>query len=673
MLVCKLKGCEDLSDEELRVLADHCGGVKDVGVGCFRFVNEEAAGLFCKTMDNTKLTGRDPVRASLERSELFWNVRWWNYHCDWCGNIVIDLDHHINTDHPELCEPTTTLSSRPEGLLQHIDVQSQHTFNLNYEIASSFQEILNRSNEGRFTVSIFGSCGQHTASSNSDLDLFIRDAQLSEPTPSDQRTSLTEIYQLLTSFGGSDSPHGFDLILKAASPIISYTPSGKEGLPTVPCDFSLSDNGVKNTLLIREYIRQSALLRSLVFVSKTELRKLINPKIGMLSNYAVTLSVIRYCIDAGLVNHVDPSEFEKIPTTLQPPEYLIWVSPSPTDFNTHWKGFLRFMIQLSKGDTVVDIVDEARSEGWEPNHSNIRNAKSNFHCIQIRDPYEDRNLASGVGYVRAVFIKNFIQGLVQQYSRLPDGDEMLAKIQSGDEADNGENWYGVAVHFLDRKSDEAARYSAICATRLLSEINGLNGHKQRQISLLSDLLIRYSKVTNIDTSSAVLQYNPLSIPAILMKARVSPKLGRELLYHVACSEHIPIREWCEDRIVVVANLCLLLNDEEDVVHISGQALTRVALLVLCLKRYPMNHKLWKCLCWILSSDSPAVTVCGELLSPVEVAVRSLQLQVVDGKLMKSAAPDLMRLSEFLGSNEIELFGKKVNASSCTAAAKMMTL
>ena len=686
MRVCKLKGCEELSEDDLRVLATRCGEVEDIGVGCIRFKEETSAIQFSNKMDGMKLSEREPIKATVVSNYLFWNIRFWNYYCDWCSEIVPDLDLHIKHQHINIlseCRSNIVTSSTSfhtigKTLLRRVACQDRIVFNKKCEIPQLLENIINKTSNDRFSIFIFGSCAQHTASTTSDIDLYVSDSKHPNPSIDQQRSSLTELYQIITNYS-NETNHGFELLLKAASPIITYSPTGVEGYPIHACDISLSNNGIKNTSLIGEYVKNSSILRSLIFTSKSELNgRVINPKIGMLSSYAVTVIIIKYCLDQGLVDFINPKQFES-QTTLPPPQYMNWDPPDYADFGKHWFGLLHFIKTLSDGKcvSITDPVQFSEELIFSSNSSNRRTGKNNFRNIQIIDPYETgRNLASGIGYARTLFITKCVEDLIQKHtvSATRNGDEVLQQIQNGKETDSGENWYAVAINFLSEGRDLAEKYAAVCADRLLTEIKSSVSFdaKKKHLSLLCDLLLRYSEVSDCDTSMAVLSYSSDCCPAMVLKARISPNLGKELFHHAISSNNISLGECGEDQMMLISNLSLLLKEYE-VIHISGQTLSRVALVIFCIERFPMNYKFWKCLSWILSLDSPAVSICSRMMSPLEVIIKTLEMQFSNGELLASAAPDLIRLSEWLSdSEEVELFGRQVTASSCRAAANMMT-
>jgi hypothetical protein len=182
-------------------------------------------------------------------------------------------------------------------------------------------------------------------------------------------------------------------------------------------DLSLSVDGCRNSLLIRQYMQQYPVLHLLTMTVKLWGRhqKLLNARSGWLSPYALTVMALHYAIEAKLVptilDELAVNELLGNPPSLLPfPSSHAEFQKDSFDFESILKGFFEYYSGPFDFDTdVVDIRSRQRitkKVEWfsEEENKTLTEAQKwhrvGYQVMMIRDPFENHSLGRSVEFFR---------------------------------------------------------------------------------------------------------------------------------------------------------------------------------------------------------------------------------------------------------------------------------
>jgi hypothetical protein len=230
-------------------------------------------------------------------------------------------------------------------------------------------------------------------------------------------------------------------------------------------DISLSVDGSRNSLLIRQYMKQYPALRVACLVLKQwgRQQKILNARRGWISPYALTIMLIHYAVEAKVISaHIPPNSVDDVLTRISE---QMCSSPTgsdeavsrghygvndmdvalPMDFDDTAafegvsdiiKGFCEYYggvdDQFDFDANVVDIRTERRvlnKEEWfsEEESTRLSDAEKwhriGYGVLMIRDPFENHSLGRSVEFFRSESIREEMRlaakGSIQLETLLP--------------------------------------------------------------------------------------------------------------------------------------------------------------------------------------------------------------------------------------------------------------
>eukprot|EP01064_Diplonema_japonicum_P020598 TRINITY_DN30205_c0_g1_i1.p1 TRINITY_DN30205_c0_g1~~TRINITY_DN30205_c0_g1_i1.p1 ORF type:complete len:584 (+),score=116.74 TRINITY_DN30205_c0_g1_i1:114-1754(+) len=166
---------------------------------------------------------------------------------------------------------------------------------------------------------------------------------------------------------------------------------------TTRWDMSCRLFGVRNSNLLRMYLQKPHLRMAAVAVKIWSKKVKINdPRVGLLSSYAVALMFVYYLIHTKQVEHIDP-ESVQLETCPQIPDFIPPPRHNPEFSEKVGEAFLGFVnyyaCVFNWEDDVIAIntgeVVKKQSIGWTSEHAiHVDRGNSVHYYIRIQDPYE---------------------------------------------------------------------------------------------------------------------------------------------------------------------------------------------------------------------------------------------------------------------------------------------
>eukprot|EP01059_Diplonema_ambulator_P019822 TRINITY_DN33489_c0_g1_i1.p1 TRINITY_DN33489_c0_g1~~TRINITY_DN33489_c0_g1_i1.p1 ORF type:complete len:784 (+),score=192.96 TRINITY_DN33489_c0_g1_i1:346-2352(+) len=506
----------------------------------------------------------------------------------------------------------------------------------------------------------FGSSQQYLSTTDSDFDLYLR------LPPASQQNALTAVHDLLRSFFPKGS---LTLVTTARVPIIKYTPppihytphtavhlAGPSGMeyqeesvgfilagtseeyaypsgqyPWYPFgtafDISLDTQGAVNTQLIRNYIIQCPVTAALCHLAKSLGKRtgIIDAKAGMLSSYAVTLLVLFYSVEKGLLSHVstDATAASEVLEEMVPwREHEV---PPPEVLAEHWFGFLDYYYRnitskvVDLRDTRVPLLSKGGIKSWK--------------IVQIIDPFEeDLNLGRGIGTVRAAYVKDALR---KELSTITTSYKSPAYyLRRTQTEDTCANWLLLANSLRDCSDFEISERQAL----------GIAAHTSPTQSQLCEVLMRLDALgTPYDVYPKVLELDSCNVVALFRRGLHLGKKGRNYFLEVLSQTTDP--SICA---AALGNVGLLMRDT-DIVEVAGVAMSKRGILCKAVELNPCCIPLWKALCGAVSQDAEGdeLTVGGVAYTRAALYAHAIELQISNGQICKSAAEEFLILAKHL--------------------------
>jgi hypothetical protein len=245
-------------------------------------------------------------------------------------------------------------------------------------------------------------------------------------------------------------------------------------------DISCRAHGIRNSILLRQYMEQSNVIRAGSVYIKTWSKRsgVNNSKRGYLTSYAVNILWIYYLIRTGQAKFIDPQSIPYAPDPKAMPKYTTYLemvprSSSDPTFEQRLAesvtGFFRFFaITFDWKTTVVSISRPAPTTKerlrWTEErqiHAKIFRDRVWYHCC-IEDPYEENlNLGRHISPIKKhKVVMEFIQGLTSIIS-------------------------GCISHVLEDRSSSAAAARCMAGLR-----RAMVGHMEKRMSELVAALRR---------------------------------------------------------------------------------------------------------------------------------------------------------------------------------------
>eukprot|EP00755_Sulcionema_specki_P022198 Sspe_Gene.75944::Locus_47445_Transcript_1_1_Confidence_1.000_Length_1340::g.75944::m.75944/K14079/PAPD4, GLD2; poly(A) RNA polymerase GLD2 len=248
-----------------------------------------------------------------------------------------------------------------QGLRMYMDRKRfDECMRVRERIESCLREALG---ENMLSVYTFGSCMSGLCSNSSDLDLVIirniDGGSAKDPVNREEQAMHLEDYkQILLKHDFTDLK-----IINARVPILR-----REGKHGVNFDLGLFFHGVRNSVLLREYVRSCPFFQPMSLVLREWARSvgICNSWGGYFTPYCINVMIIKY-----LVQEVSNHFHIKVPPLLPPSSYP--TAPScylplsremqrrsrafAYDLGQHVAGFLRFYACFPWNEKVVSVVD----------------------------------------------------------------------------------------------------------------------------------------------------------------------------------------------------------------------------------------------------------------------------------------------------------------------------
>jgi hypothetical protein len=258
-----------------------------------------------------------------------------------------------------------------------------------------------------------------------------------------QPAVLTKLYESMKAQSGHESMQ-LQRIFRARIPIMQFTPhvglAAPSGGPSHHFDISLSIDGCRNSLLLREYMRVHPHLRVATMILKHWARrvKLLNARRGWISPYALTIMLIHYFFESRLIPELLPLDIpnpilEKLSAAnyansvedgtygVEEFDKVLQLDMSESSFANIGgvlEGFFNYYGADDGFDFNIRVVDIRRNgrmllrDDWlsSPDMERL-DEKERWHRIgygvmMIRDPYEEHSLGRSVEFFRGEAIRD---------------------------------------------------------------------------------------------------------------------------------------------------------------------------------------------------------------------------------------------------------------------------
>eukprot|EP01060_Flectonema_neradi_P019372 TRINITY_DN2646_c1_g2_i1.p1 TRINITY_DN2646_c1_g2~~TRINITY_DN2646_c1_g2_i1.p1 ORF type:complete len:457 (+),score=78.03 TRINITY_DN2646_c1_g2_i1:146-1516(+) len=271
-------------------------------------------------------------------------------------------------------------------------------------VAKKIQNLIRNEGHNRARVLLFGSSVSGLGEAGCDLDLA---CDLYGNGKIELLNNEVEIVAKVgRAFTRGESFSGLEVITGARCPIVKNTPPvSTQDRPAVDAKFDLSFrmNGVYNSRLLRKYFRTPETRTAAVFIKQWGKDVgVINPRVGFLSSYAVTLMFLHYAIRSRLIKYVYCDAYSEIDITedLFPLEAPPKSGEARKSFHEKVgklvRGFIKyFATEFDFKNHVVTIrttsVVFKRGLGWKGPDGGISQYPNVHHYhLSIEDPYEQR-------------------------------------------------------------------------------------------------------------------------------------------------------------------------------------------------------------------------------------------------------------------------------------------
>lgn len=288
----------------------------------------------------------------------------------------------------------------------------------------------------RPVVLLYGSSVSGTSFSSGDADYavaFCRDllkcdhtVNTNEIPREEQETTLSSIFHHMQGSINTQCAHPPQRIYRSRIPIVHYDLVDDDSVG-MSFDISLSLDGIRNTLLIRQYVQRSARLRyGFLLVKKWGYgENILNARRGLLSPYALTIMYIFFMQKTGRIDFVVNEKdilldsYVRTCARNEPCEYFSLL-PSLTDTVEaaaldDVKAFFDFFSNDDCFDFDEQIVDIrvndtlSQKDAWLERLQSL-DSENKWHllgheCLFIRDPFESHNLGRSVDFFRAEKIR----------------------------------------------------------------------------------------------------------------------------------------------------------------------------------------------------------------------------------------------------------------------------
>eukprot|EP00760_Papus_ankaliazontas_P002527 PhM_4_TR1106/c0_g1_i1/m.55003/K14079/PAPD4, GLD2; poly(A) RNA polymerase GLD2 len=318
---------------------------------------------------------------------------------------------------------------------------------------------------------LYGSTLSCTALHDGDVDFALAlDKSLPQVPRSEQADLLTHLYLHMSAMPEATErgfiPEGFHRIFRARVPVLQYIPpktkkesttsaTSSSSSSTVPAspennspnndtnqqnnninnspknsdvfkfDVTMSLHGVRNSLLLREYVRRHPLVRPLVLLLKLWGHKqcIIDSRNGWLSSYAITLMLVEYLQAAKRVDVVAPADVKiQYPASAYDDFLEFNDTDVPEDVQQLLAGFFRYFTESFDFDEhIVDVSGGAfahkpgvKEAFFTSEEDAALSAEDKWHrighgVIVIRDPYEDHSLGRSVEFFKGEALRSLLE------------------------------------------------------------------------------------------------------------------------------------------------------------------------------------------------------------------------------------------------------------------------
>jgi len=283
---------------------------------------------------------------------------------------------------------------------------------------------------------LYGSTLSCTALNDGDVDFALSIADdLRQLSREEQAEMLTHLYSHLVRPSQETSKfpfvnQDFHRIFRARVPVLQHVPAvgHPDTLSFFKFDLTMSLFGVRNSLLLRQYVKDHPIVRPVILLVKHwgHRQAIIDSRNGWLSSYALTLMALEYLHVRRRVPVIPPDSIRiKIP----PSAYDEWITfhedHVPEDIQDVMRGFFEYYAHNFDFDEhIVDVTGaplrrgprgcSPKEEFFTQEENERLTDEEKWHRIGhgnivVRDPYEDHSLGRSVEFFKAEGFRQLLE------------------------------------------------------------------------------------------------------------------------------------------------------------------------------------------------------------------------------------------------------------------------